>query len=51
MQGRKETKITQGNKKVFEQPPTIAEENCVACFHGEPKPSNCVDPFVVDNWR
>ena len=23
----------------------------VAVFHGEPKPSDCGDPFVVDNWR
>ena len=51
MQGRKDTKIIKGDKKVFEHPPTIAEENCVAVFHGEPKPFNCGDPFVVDNWR
>ena len=51
MMGRKDTKIIKGNKKVFEHPPTIAEENRVAVFHGEPKPSNCGDPFVVDNWR
>jgi hypothetical protein len=51
MQGRKDTKIIKGNKKFFEHPPTIAEENCVAVFHGEPKPHNCGDSFVVDNWR
>jgi hypothetical protein len=51
MIGRKDTKIIKGDKKIFENPPIIAEENCVAVFHGEPKPSNCVDPFVVDNWR
>ena len=51
MMGRKDTKIIKGNKKVFEHPPTITEENRVAVFHGEPKPSTCGDPFVVDNWR
>jgi hypothetical protein len=51
MMGRKDTKIIKGNKKVFEHPPTIAEENRVAVFHGEPKPSTCGDPFVIDNWR
>jgi len=51
MQGRKDTKIIKGNKKVFEHPPTIVEENRVAVFHGEPKPFNCGDPFVVDNWQ
>ena len=51
MQGRKDTKIMHGNKKVFEHPPTITEQNLVAVFHGEPKPFNCGDPFVVDNWR
>jgi hypothetical protein len=51
MMGRRETKISKGGKRVFEHPPTITEENCVAVFHGEPKPFNCGDPFVVDNWR
>jgi hypothetical protein len=51
MQSRKDTKIVKGNKKVFEHPPTITEQNLVAVFHGEPKPSNCGDPFVIDNWR
>jgi hypothetical protein len=51
MQGRKEIKVTKGNKKVFEHPPTIADENCVAVFHGLPNPHECGDPFVVDNWR
>lgn len=51
MIGRKDTKIVQGKKKVFVQPPTIAEENRVAVFHGEPNPHNCGDQFVIDNWR
>jgi hypothetical protein len=24
---------------------------CIAVFHGEPKPQDVQDPFVVDNWR
>ena len=51
MQGRKDTKIVKGNKKIFEHPPTITEQNLVAVFHGEPKPSTCGDTFVIDNWR
>jgi hypothetical protein len=43
--------ITKGNKKVFEHKPSIQHDNMVAVFHGEPKPSNCGDPFVIDNWR
>ena len=40
-----------GNKKIFEQPPTIADDNLVAVFHGKPDPHECGDAFVVDNWR
>ena len=51
MIGRKDTKIVKGAKKVFQHPPTITEDNKVAVFHGEPKPFNCGDQFVIDNWR
>lgn len=27
------------------------EDCCIAVFHGDPNPSNCKDPWVVDNWR
>ena len=26
-------------------------ECCVAVFHGDPNPENCLDPWVVDNWK
>jgi len=26
-------------------------ECCVCVFHGDPNPANCLDPWVVDNWR
>jgi hypothetical protein len=51
MIGRKDTKIVKGVKKMFQHPPTIFEENRVAVFHGEPKPFNCGDEFVVEHWK
>jgi len=51
MMGRKDTKVRHGAKHVFQHPPTITEDNKVAVFHGEPKPFNCGDQFVIDNWK
>ena len=51
MMGRKDTKIRKGAKHIFQHPPTITEQNLVAVFHGEPKPFNCGDQFVIDNWK
>ena len=51
MIGVKDTKIRKGTKFVFEHPAKITEQNKVAVFHGEPKPFNCGDQFVVDNWK
>jgi hypothetical protein len=51
MIGRKDTKIVKGVKKMFQHPPTIFDENRVAVFHGEPKPFNCGDEFVVEHWK
>jgi hypothetical protein len=31
--------------------PTIPSECVVCVFHGDPKPEDIKDPFVVDNWR
>jgi hypothetical protein len=31
--------------------PTIHSECCVAVFHGDPKPEDVKDKFVVDNWQ
>jgi hypothetical protein len=30
--------------------PIIHPECCVAVFHGDPKPEDVKDKFVVDNW-
>ena len=26
-------------------------ECCICVFHGDPNPANCLDPWVVDNWK
>jgi len=41
-----------GNRKlkVIERV-TPRPECCVAVFHGDPSPHNCLDPWVVDNWQ
>lgn len=31
--------------------PKIQHNTCIAVFHGEPNPSECKDPWVVDNWQ
>ena len=52
MIGMKDTKLLmKDGKKFFRKPADIFPENKVAVFHGEPKPSNCADQFVVDNWK
>jgi len=51
MVGKKDTKIVKGAKKVFQHPPTIPDDCAVAVFHGEPKPFNCGDQLVIDNWK
>ena len=51
MIGYKDTKLRRGTKSVFDRPPKIIPENKVAVYHGEPKPFNCGDQFVIDNWK
>ena len=31
--------------------PNINKDTSIAVFHGQPNPSQCQDPWVVDNWR
>jgi hypothetical protein len=51
MVGFKDTKLlTKDGKKYFRKPADIHPENKVAVFHGEPKPFNCADDWVVKNW-
>ena len=51
MVGFKNTKIRKGVKHIFQKPATIIEANKVAVFHGEPKPFNCGDKWVEENWK
>ena len=52
MIGYKDTKlINKDGKRYFKKPPNVVAENKVAVFHGEPKPFNCADQWVVDNWK
>ena len=51
MVGFNNTKIRKGVKHIFQHPARITENNKVAVFHGEPKPFNCGDDFVVENWK
>ena len=51
MIGYKDTKARRGPKLIFDRPPKIIEANKVAVFHGEPKPFNCGDQFIADNWK
>ena len=51
MMGRKDTKLRRGTKYIFEHPPKIEDNTKIAVFHGEPKPFNCGDQFVIDNWK
>jgi len=51
MIGMKDTKLLmKDGKKFFRKPVDISPENKVAVFHGEPKPFNCADEWVVKNW-
>ena len=51
MIGFKDTKARRGPKWLFMKEPKVTEKNKVAVFHGEPKPFNCADKFVEDNWK
>lgn len=51
MVGKKDTKIRDGKKYIFQNPPTIPDDCHTAVFHGEPKPFNCGDKLIIDNWK
>ena len=41
----------EGPNWTFDKAPKIIPENRVAVFHGNPKPFNCKDRFVIDHWK
>lgn len=49
---RSSTHTGPGNKKTgIIEDVTPPEDCCVCIFHGDPKPHNCLDPWVIENWR
>ena len=51
---RKEELILQNGKRQFKtenHEVELPKECCVTVFHGDPKPQDVQDKFVVDNWR
>lgn len=52
IRSREDLKSRDG-KGGFKETAYIAPDKdcCVAVFHGDPKPQDINDPFVVDNWR
>ena len=51
LMGKKTTLLRQGKKFMYQKPPTIPDDCNVAVFHGEPKPFNCGDKLIIDNWK
>ena len=52
MVGFKDTKmLNKDGKKIFRKPADIMPGNKVAVFHGEPKPFNSGDDWVIKNWQ
>jgi hypothetical protein len=45
--------VYQGGKRFFKdvRSPKIHLECAVCVFHGDPKPDEVMDQFVIDNWR
>jgi hypothetical protein len=31
--------------------PNVNPQTSIAVFHGEPNPRDCIDPWVIDNWK
>jgi len=52
MRDRSEIGIVNGKRNfTFAREPKI-DPNCfIAVFHGEPNPHDCVDPWVINNWK
>lgn len=53
IRSRNEVDLTKRENRTFKTVinPAIPNDCCVTIFHGEPKPENVLDPYVVDNWR
>lgn len=52
IRNKDELTVQQGKRNFLNsREPNIPTECCVTVFHGEPKPQDVKDQFVVDNWR
>ena len=52
IRNKHELAIVNGRRNFIEvKNPDVPAECCVTVFHGDPKPQDVKDPFVVDNWR
>ena len=52
IRNRNELVVKNGHRAFAEiKNPNVHLECCVAVFHGDPKPQDVKDPFVVDNWQ
>lgn len=53
---RKSKEFTPGGLKGYKTLKVVENvrprvECCVCVFHGDPQPHNCLDPWVIDNWK
>jgi hypothetical protein len=37
--------------KAIEQKIVTPKECCIAAFHGDPRPHNCEDPYIMNHWK
>ena len=43
---------TKGNRTLATIEDVVPPEHCsIVVFHGDPNPHNCLDPYIVDNWK
>jgi hypothetical protein len=49
---RSELNVNKGKRNFVDvKDPIIPQDCCVTVFHGDPKPQDVKDQFVIDNWR
>lgn len=52
MRGKPEMTKLNGKRNFKEiGEPTVLPETSIAVFHGDPNPSECRDPWVIENWK
>lgn len=52
MRDRSELGIVRGKRNFVSSRDPKVDPNCfIAVFHGEPNPHDCLDPWVINNWK